>query len=138
MILYNDNDGIVFKTVSLQTVANHPEMKFEDTVAPGKFAIQCFINPRKFHGSIHGIVGAVDLEGQAIDKYSMQVENGFQKGRWTVHDRWWTEMNRELNHGYSGACFIMGVSDLSMLANILYKHDIHRKFIIPCLLVEVN
>ena len=110
IVLLKDNRPI-FKAFC-QTTANHPEFSFGDTIRPGAFQVKCFVEHRQMHGEIHGIVNGYDLDGQKIDVFSMQVENGYQKGRWLIHDRFSFAKNRDLNNAYSGGCFIMSSTDL--------------------------
>lgn len=135
-------DKELFRCNTVQTVANHPHYDYNDTIAMGKFQVQCFVKPRKFHGQIHGIVYAKDIEGQNIDAWSMQVENGYQKGRWLIHDRWSWDKNRDLNNGYSGGCFIMPSIELEQFNIILNNEGIHSnpnlKQIINGILLEIE
>jgi hypothetical protein len=130
------NDKVELTIEGLQTVANHPDYDFQDTIKPGKFKIKCFVDPRNFHGRIHGIIEAKDIENQVIDKYSMQIEDGYQKGRWLVHDRWSFAKNRDLHNGYSGGCFIMSSIALKAFNDRLEKFGIKKGDLIDCALEE--
>ncbi len=66
-----------------QSVSNHPEGRYRDTIASGPFLIKAFVDPRLFHGRIHGIVCAYDLEGEWIDAQSVQPTD---PARWLIHD----------------------------------------------------
>lgn len=126
----------IWGTNSVQTVSNHPHFDFYDTIAPGKFQMQCFITPRKFHGQIHGIINAFDLENQKIDHWSMQIENGYQKGRWLDHDRWSFAKNRDLKFGYSGGCFVKKSQDLKVYNEKLKKMLIKPGDVLNGILLE--
>ena len=132
------DDQYIIGFNSVQTVSNHPHFDHFDTIDKGPFRIQCFVSPRKFHGLIHGIIDAVDIEGQKIDHWSMQVEGGYQKGRWLVHDRWSFKKNRDLRNGYSGGCFILSSSDLKRFNEKLKKLLIKPGDILNGILVEVD
>lgn len=115
-------DGMPRFEANCQTVANHPNSRFNDTVAPGRFGIKLFVEPRLFSGKIHGIVGARDLEGDWIDFDSVQPTD---LSRWLVHD------NRELKKApgdpdttkttrvfWSAGCIVMAWESLAELNSI--------------------
>ena len=121
---------------NVQTVSNHPDFDHKDTIKPGYFKMECFVDPRKFHGEIHGIIDAIDIENQKIDKYSMQLEDGYQKGRWLVHDRYTFAKERDLYNGYSAGCFIMDSKRLKRFNRNLKSLGIKPSDILRCLLLE--
>jgi hypothetical protein len=121
-----------------QTVANHPDYKYKDTVLEGDFGMQCFVDPRAFHGEIHGIVNAFDLEGQAIDKWSMQPSDSFQSGRWLVHDRYSKKANRDTNYAWSGGCFIMSTVNLAAFNEHLRALGVAKGTVLSGKLYEVK
>jgi hypothetical protein len=129
------NNKLIFQAKA-QTVSNHPHYDFYDTIKKGTFKIKCFVNPRKFHGQIHGIIDAMDIENQPIDHWSMQVENGYQKGRWLIHDRWSFAKNRDLYNAYSGGCFIMSSKDLEKFNKHLTENGISKGDVIKGTLME--
>ena len=137
ILILNSRKRAIFVSREVQTVANHPHFDFLDTIAPGKFKMRCFVEQRKYHGRIHGIVSARDLENQEIDCYSMQVENGYQKGRWLIHDRWSFEKERDLFNGYSGGCFVMSSRDLFNFNRVLERYGVVKNDILNCSLIEV-
>ena len=92
-----------------------PHFDFKDTIKEGSFQVKCFVEPRSYHGQVHGVINALDLNNQKIDQFSMQIENGFQKGRWLVHDKWSFSKGRDLNNSYSGSCFILSSKKLEIL-----------------------
>lgn len=112
--------SVIILTVNkVQTVSNHPYYDHKDTLKAGPFKIKCFVDPRSFHGQIHGIIDGMDIENQKIDEYSMQIEDGYQKGRWLFHDKWSFNKNRDLYNAYSGGCFITDSLRLNRFNNFL-------------------
>lgn len=138
MYIVNESDKkkILWAFPRVQTVANHPDFSFKDTIAPGKFEVELFVDPRKFHGEIHGIINAKDMEGQKINEYSMQIDNGYQKGRWLIHDRYSFEKERELRSAYSGGCFILFEHELIKLNAILRSFGYKKGDILKGILKE--
>lgn len=136
VIIILDDDTPIFKAFC-QTVANHPDFSFKDTIRPGTFQIKCFVEHRQMHGEIHGIVDAFDLDGQKINQYSMQFDNGYQKGRWLIHDKWAEAKNRDLHNAYSGGCFIMSSIDLVRFNDALKNLGVKPGTVINGNLMEV-
>jgi len=136
IIIIVKNNTPIFKSFC-QSVANHPHYKYKDTIHDGKFEIKCFVENRNFHGGIHGIINAFDIEGQPIDIYSMQIDNGYQKGRWLIHDKYSFEKKRDLNNAYSGGCFIMSSEQLSEFNKVLISCNVNPGDVIPGILMEV-
>ena len=60
----------------MQTVANMPGVRHSDTIIPGQFFIKWDVPRRAFKGHIHGIVGALDQDGQQIDESSVETVPG--------------------------------------------------------------
>lgn len=120
------NDTLILFEAKAQTVSNHPHMNHRDTIKEGTFQVKCFVQNFSFEGNrIHGLINALDLDGQAIDQYSMQkIGNGEAIGRWLIHDRFYAKTGKETNYAYSGGCFIMSVKDLSRFNAILKKNGI--------------
>jgi hypothetical protein len=137
LILYKENQ-IIFKCENVQTVSNHPDFDFKDTIREGEFKLKCFVESRSFHGRIHGIVNAYDLDNEPIDNYSMQLDNGYQKGRWLLHDKYSFAKKRDLHNSYSGGCFIMSSIDLGEFNSILLENEISPEDIITGILKEVS
>lgn len=111
----NENDVLLNEIWSykrIQSVSNHPKFDHKDTIAPGKFQIRCFVEKRKYFNQPHGIINAIDIEHQPIGEFSMQVEEGFQKGRWLIHDTYSISKGRDLYNAYSGGCFIFHNSNV--------------------------
>ncbi|MCM1321633.1 MAG: hypothetical protein NC041_07165 [Bacteroides sp.] len=109
-------------TANCQSVANYcfgamasgDKLPHGDTIAPGKFTVRCFAEPRNFHGEIHAITNATDLDGQRIDRNAMQISaKGFQNGRWLIHDRFSKKIGRDTNYAWSAGCFILSSFDLA-------------------------
>ena len=134
LLIEKDLDGekSLFQT-SAQTVANYcfgsqvpgDNLPYGDTIAPGKFTVRCFVEPRGFHGEIHAITNTTDLDGQRIDRNAMQTTaGGFQNGRWLIHDRYSAKLGRDTNYAWSAGCFILSSSALEKLNETLRKHDV--------------
>jgi hypothetical protein len=128
----------VWYTDNVQTVSNHPLMKYSDTVAPGIFRIKCFLDPKSFHGDVHGIINAQDLNGQPIDKNSMQWDNGYYIGRFLIHSRYSKKKKRDLYNGYSGGCFIPSTPAIEELNNIMRELGIKELDEIKCELQDIG
>jgi hypothetical protein len=104
-----------------QTVANIPGGRFLDTLAPGPFKLELFVDPRKFRGRIHGVRDAYDLEGQWInDKFIQPVmgKNGAPicYDRNLMHD--WQKQDpapegEDTRVAWSASCIV--VSDLDLM-----------------------
>ena len=129
-----------------QSVANYcfGQMKtadsvaWGDTVAPGPFKVRLFAEPRNFHGEIHEIIEATDLDGQRINTHAMQTtDEGFQNGRWLIHDRFSTKYNEDTNYAWSAGCFILSSWDLAALNVILKSYSLAPGMIIPGEVIEV-
>lgn len=126
--LYDADTGETLFEGNAQTVANYcfgdmataDGPPHGDTVAPGGFTLRCFVEPRGFHGEIHAITSAADLDGQRIGRDAMQTTaGGFQNGRWLVHDRFSKRLGRDTNYAWSAGCFILSSTDLERLAAAL-------------------
>lgn len=116
-----------------QTVANYcfgdmkpgDNLPHGDTVAEGKFTVRCFAEPRKFHGEIHAITSTTDLDGQPIDRNAMQISaEGFQNGRWLIHDKHSFKLGRDTNYAWSAGCFILSSKDLARLNTVLKNEGV--------------
>lgn len=100
---YNNDNNNMLDTIILyvfdaelirmkaQTVANIPGGRFKDTIVPGKFQIEAFVENRNFYGRIHGIINAYDYDGQLINNKSIQPVIGkdgapIDYKRWLCHD----------------------------------------------------
>ena len=130
--ILNDGGVEVFKC-KCQSVANYcfGDMKsgdtvsFGDSVAVGGFTVKCFVPPRLFHGEIHAITKTHDIDGQEIDCYAMQTtKDGFQNGRWLIHDRYSQKLGRDTNFAWSAGCFILSSKDLEAFNRVLKSHGI--------------
>lgn len=129
-----------------QSVANYcfgamataDSVAWGDTVAPGPFKIRVFANPRNFHGEIHEIIEATDIDGQRINTHAMQTtDEGFQNGRWLIHDRFSNKYNEDTNYAWSAGCFILSSWDLAALNVILKSYSLAPGMIIPGEVIEV-
>lgn len=69
-------DGKPIWEAWVQTVANMPGVRHSDTIVPGKFFVRWDVDRRSFKGHVHGIVGAVDQDGQVVDENSVETIPG--------------------------------------------------------------
>lgn len=143
--LISETGYILFKC-KVQSVANYcfgdyatgDSVEYGDTIAPGQFKIKCFVEPRNFHGEIHGIVETKDIDGQWINHDSMQTTaNGFQNGRFLIHSRWSDKVQGDTNSAWSAGCFIMSTKDLETLAEVLHEKNVQPGDIIEGVLTEI-
>lgn len=142
--IYDDNAELA--RFNCQTVANYcfgdnataDTVEYGDTVKEGYFKIKCFVEPRNFHGEIHGIIETKDIDGQWINRNSMQTTlGGFQNGRWLIHDRFSKKYGKDTNYAWSAGCFILSSNDLEAFNSILHAYNIKSGDIISGELVEV-
>ncbi len=125
--IYLFKDGaIIYSCNKVQTISNHPNKKFKlkDSVRPGTFILKCFVknNGDELCKDIHAITQTYDLEGQYIDENGYQKDNGQLSGRWLMHDN--TYKGIDSINAYSGACFILGVSDHNNFNLSLRSNDV--------------
>lgn len=129
-----------------QSVANYcfGDMKpgdtvnYGDSIAPGDFTVHCFVPPRKFHGQIHAITRTRDIDGQWIDRNAMQTtKDGYQNGRWLIHDKFSFEKGADTNYAWSAGCFILSSKDLEAFNAVLKQHGIKTGDEIHGILTEV-
>ncbi|WP_147645159.1 hypothetical protein [Treponema pectinovorum] len=133
LLLLDEKNKVLFKG-NAQTVANYcfgkqkagDKLPYGDTVARGKFTVRCFVEPRGFHGEIHAITTTTDLDGQLIDREAMQItDDGFQNGRWLIHDRFSKKLGKDTNYAWSSGCFILSSNDLLKLNETLKNNGIN-------------
>lgn len=114
-------DGVEVFKCKCQSVANYcfgdmsggDTVSYGDSVAAGEFTVRCFVPPRKFHGQIHAITRTRDIDGQRLDRNAMQTaNNGYQNGRWLIHDKFSFEKRADTNYAWSAGCFILSSKDL--------------------------
>lgn len=143
-ILY-DGDHEVMR-IPVQTVANIPGGRHTDTIAPGRFAIKWDVPRRSFKGRVHGIVGAVDQDGQTVDEDSVQRVPG-KNGAPVDFARWIAfhtdekadpaPENTFTRYLWSAGCFITK----KQFQQALWFYGVGAGFKtgdkIPCLLVEI-
>jgi len=105
---------------------------YGDTIAPGEFTLQAFVDRRQFHGEIHAITRTRDLDGQWITRNAMQTTaGGFQNGRWLVHDRFSFKTNCDTRYAWSAGCIILSSADLASFAKILHAYKVQPGNLIP-------
>ena len=145
-LILRDDKGELFRC-HCQTVANYcfgenttaDTVVFGDTIAPGSFKVRVFAEPRKFHGEIHEIIETTDLDGQKINHNAMQTtKDGFQNGRWLIHDRWSTKLGKDSNYAWSAGCFILSSGDLEALNKILHAYELPKGYIISGKVTETE
>ena len=126
-------DGAEVFKCKCQSVANYcfgeqragDTVAHGDSVAAGGFTVKCFVSPRTFHGEIHAITKTRDLDGQEIDRNATQTtKDGFQNGRWLIHDRYSQKLGRDTNYAWSAGCFILSSKDLEAFNRVLKSHGI--------------
>mgnify|MGYP003307992099 CR=1 FL=1 len=145
-LVLSDDKGEIFRC-HCQTVANYcfgdmapgDKVSYGDTVAPGYFKIRLFAEPRKFHGEIHEIINATDIDGQLINTNAMQTtKDGFQNGRWLIHDRYSFKTNCDTNTAWSAGCFILSSSDLEAFNSLLHAYQLPKGFILNGEIIEIE
>ncbi len=125
----------------VQTVSNMEGLdttyKFLDTIAPGKFQLQAFVEQRNFYGRIHGLCDCKTLAGDYINLSSVTTTN---PARWLVHD----DQKRKPNFPglltrvkWSSGCFVLGKEDLNKLGDLFDQYGVKPKQYIPGELTEV-
>ena len=143
LILLDRGNEVVH--LQCQTVANYcfgpnagPKHKPHiSTIAPGEFVIKAFVEPRNFHGEIHAITRTRDKGGRWIDHNAMMLLfNGYQLGRWLIHDRYSFELGRDTNYAWSAGCFIVSSRDLETLNMYLKQFGVKPGDLIPGMLHE--
>jgi hypothetical protein len=143
--LFDDLEMVI--GLNCQTVANYcfgenagpKNNPHISTIAPGDFTIRAFVEPRSFHGEIHAITRTKDIGGKWIDHNAMQVfSNGYQLGRWLIHDKYSFELKKDTNYAWSAGCFILSSADLQSLNACLKQKGVKAGDLISGVLVEIN
>lgn len=143
--LYEDKAEVF--SAHCQTVANYcfganataDTVAWGDTIREGYFKVKCFVEPRNFHGEIHGIIETRDIDGQWINHESMQTTaGGFQNGRFLIHDRYSKKYGTDTRCAWSAGCFILSSSDLDSLNTILHAHGVKSGDVISGEIVEID
>ncbi|MBQ0111950.1 MAG: hypothetical protein KBT03_02360 [Bacteroidales bacterium] len=144
-VLFDDKAEIM--RVRCQSVANYnwgeyataDTCEYGDTIHEGYFKVKCFVEPRGFHGEIHGIVETKDIDGQWIGRDSMQTtKDGFQNGRWLIHDRFSKKLGKDSNYAWSAGCIILSELDLKAFNSLLKVFEVKPGDIISGEIVEVD
>lgn len=142
--LYDDKAEIF--RCPCQSVANYcfGEMKKSmltdagDTIAEGYFKVKCFVEPRSYHGEIHGIIETKDIDGQWIDRESMQeYGNGEKAGRWLIHSTWSDRLGHDNPYAYSAGCIMLATSNLESFNRLLRAYGVKNGDIISGEIVGV-
>jgi hypothetical protein len=137
------DESLLF-SAKIQTVANIPEGRFLDTIAPGLFQIKCFVENRSFYGRIHGIINTFDLDGQRIDENSIETVKGANGApmsftRWLMHDDQKLRPNppnQITRVAWSAGCFVHSKANLEAFNTILDSYKVLPGDIINGELVE--
>ncbi|MGP1587291.1 MAG: hypothetical protein ACTTHG_02990 [Treponemataceae bacterium] len=128
---YIFEDENVLMHLKCQSVANYcfgsqkpgDTVSYGDSIAEGEFLLKLFVPPRNFHGEIHAITNTKDIDGQWINHEAMQTtSDGYQTGRWLIHDRWSSKTKSDTNFAWSSGCIILSSSDLEMLNAFLHAY----------------
>ncbi len=139
------NEALLYKA-KCQTVANLPGGRFNDTIVPGRFQIECFVENRNFYGKIHGIINAYDFDGQLINEDSIETVKGPNGApvsylRWLWHDTQSLKPKPPMTLtrvAWSAGCFICTPSDLEGIGNLLEAYKVEPGEIIDAELIEVD
>ncbi len=130
-----------------QTVANYCFGKMKprtgekdsDTVSTGVFTLRCFADPRNFEGDVHEITSSYDNNGEVINHKAMQVDdNGYQTGRWLIHNRYSKRLGRDTNFGWSAGCFVLSSPDLEEFGRVLRDYGVKEGDLIRGLVREID
>ena len=142
-ILY-DGQTEIWRSDKYQTVANMPGARHQDTIAVGDFFIEWEVSPNQHRGHVHGIIDAVDVEGQEINGRSMETTPGkdgapIDTTRWLVHDdqKLITSPPSRCRAAWSAGCFIGSYQDSEALYAVGTKRGFKSGDHIPVLLMEV-
>lgn len=129
----------LFRCDKMQTVANHPDYDFYDTIRQGHFKCRCFAeNKGHFGQDIHEIIDAFDIEGQWIDDEAKQTEDGKRKGRWLIHSTWDVSGGKDISVAYSGGCpMFLHTEDLKRYNEVLRILKVAPGDIIPGYMQEL-
>lgn len=101
--------------------ATYSTFPWGDTIREGDFTMKAFVESRAFHGEIHGICNTTDMDGEKIDRESMQINvRGETVGRWLIHDKWSNSRKCEGDYAWSSGCIILSCSDLEAF-NVLLR-----------------
>ena len=140
--LVKDDDHILF-TCPCQSVSNmeglDPSVHFYDTLAPGDFFVKAFRYmqyPTVHYGRIHGVVGALTLNGDAINDDSITSNNS---SPWLVHDWQKTKPNnvrgQDTRVAWSAGCLVISDYGLDMTGTIFDKYGIKPGDKVPAKLI---
>ncbi|GMO65875.1 MAG: hypothetical protein Ta2A_13840 [Treponemataceae bacterium] len=87
---------------------------------------------------IHAIINTVDIDGQRIDHNAMQsAANGYQTGRWLIHDRYSFKTGADTNYAWSAGCFIVSSGDLEAFNKMLHAYKVGCADVLSGEVVEV-
>ena len=145
LVLLDDNAELY--RCRCQSVANYcfgdmtpgDTVEHGDTIAEGEFTVKCFVDPRAFHGEIHAITQTKDIDGQWINHEAMQTtKDGYQNGRWLIHDRYSFKTGEDTSYAWSAGCFIVSSNDLEGLNMILHAYKIQPNDLIKGEVIEYD
>jgi hypothetical protein len=143
LVLFYDEAQLL--KIPCQSVANIPNGRFTDTIKPGKFQLKCFVDNRNFYGRIHGIINCYDMDGQFINKNSVETvpgENGAPVSytRWLMHDTQSLKPKPPMTItrvAWSAGCIVTSPSNLEALNEILDAYKVIPNDIINGEIVEI-
>jgi hypothetical protein len=122
-----DREEAIWHT-NCQTISNCEGIidgaRFIDTLVAGKMAIKAFVDPRLFHGRIHGITSARTIAGELVRSDSTTRTN---QARWLMHD--WQKHKpsgpgQDTSVAWSAGCVVMPTQALAELGGIFDEHGI--------------
>ena len=126
----------------VQSVSNmeglDPTVRFLDTIAPCSFFVKAFRYkqyPTSHYGRIHGIVGAVTLNGDTINEDSI---TDFNSSPWLVHD--WQRIRPnaagvDTRVAWSAGCLVIPDKSLELTGSFFDKYNVQIGQKIPAMLV---
>lgn len=144
LVLYDDSAEIF--RCHVQSVANYnfgdfasaDTVEYGDTLHEGYFKLKLFVEPRNFHGEIHGIIETKDIDGQWIGRDSYQYNSaGFQNGRFLLHDKYSKKLGHDSNYAWSAGCIICSSNDLASLNKIFKAYNCKAGDVISGEIVEI-
>lgn len=124
VLMYNDKELFRCRCQSVHNYdwgrnKSNGKLAYGDTIAPGKFQVRLFADPRKYHGEVHEIINAVDMDGHKINSMAMQIVRGEYYGRWLIHDRYSNVSGHDMAYAWSAGCIILRSTDLVFFNNAL-------------------
>lgn len=129
LFLYND-DALLFQC-KVQSVSNmeslDPGVNYLDTIASGDFFLKAFRAleyPTSHYGRIHGVVGAVTMNGEKINDDSITSSNA---SPWLCHD--WQRIKPnpsgvDTSVAWSAGCLVVPDSALAAIGSVFDTYGV--------------